>query len=284
MRPSERLTAAFLAALGALALLVRPPHAAAIAAAYLAQAAVPVALSRLGARGRVLSWIRDLAPAALVLVAYLLLEPVVEAANPRRLDAALAALDARWLPGLVAAWRGARGRPAWLTDAAYLAYASFYLLPLGVAVAVRARRPEEYERTVLAILLCFWASYAGYVAFPASGPRLPPGMEHAALGGGAASDLVRAFLHRVETTPLDAFPSGHTAVSLVSAAVGSRALRRVGFALWAWALAVVFSTVYVHVHYAADVVAGAALAAATLAAAPWVSEALAPRAPRPGRA
>jgi len=278
MRPSERLTAAFLAGLGALALVVRPPHAAALGAAYLAQAAVPLALSRARARGRVLPWIRDLAPTALVVLAYLLLEPLVEAVNRRRLDAALAALDARWLAGAVEAWRGAPGRPAWLTDAAYLAYASFYLLPFGVAVAVRARRPEAYERTAFAILLCFWGCYAGYLAFPASGPRLPPGAERAVLGGGATSDLVRAFLRGVEATPLDAFPSGHAAVALVSAVVGSRAFPRAGPPLWAWALAIVFSTVYVHVHYAVDVVAGAALALATLAAGPRVAEALSPAA------
>ena len=89
---------------------------------------------------------------------------------------------------------------------------------------------------------------------------------------------MRAFLRGLETTPLDAFPSGHAAVSLVSAVVGSRAFRRAAPALWAWALAIVFSTVYVHVHYAVDVVAGAALAWATLAAAPRVAAALSPAA------
>ena len=95
------------------------------------------------------------------------------------------------------------------------------------------------------------------------------------------NEIVRAIAQKAklnltpaERTRLDAFPSGHTAIALVSAAVGARHAPRYGPALLAWAAAVVFSTVYIHVHYVVDVVAGAALAAAIVAGAPTLERVL----------
>jgi membrane-associated phospholipid phosphatase len=94
------------------------------------------------------------------------------------------------------------------------------------------------------------------------------------LGGGAVAHAVRAFLRAAEATTLDAFPSGHTALSLVPAALGTRLFPRQAPLLWAWAAAVIFATVYIQVHYVADVVAGVALALAALALAPGLHRAM----------
>jgi len=104
-------------------------------------------------------------------------------------------------------------------------------------------------------------SYAAYFLAPAAGPRFSP---LASSGGGAAAVALRAFLHACERNPLDAFPSGHTATSLVflSEAWALFPRRRV-FCAFAVA-AIVFSTVYLSLHYVIDVVAGAALAALVL--------------------
>jgi membrane-associated phospholipid phosphatase len=276
MRPSERVGAACLVALAAAAILSRPP----LAAAFAALAGAVVALTRLSARSPTWALARDLSPIAILPTVFMLLEPVIVAVNPRRWDAFFAALDDRHLPALVAAWRTVAGRPDALTDLVYAAYVSYYLLPVVVALAVRARASGSYEATAFPIVLSFWLSFLGYFLFPTEGPRLPRSAEAALLGGGAFSDGVRAFLHAAEATRLDAFPSGHTAVSIVSAAAGARVLRRWTAPLLAWAAAIVFATVYIHVHYAVDVVAGAALAAAVLAAAPALSRALGGVSPR----
>ncbi|HSN92098.1 MAG TPA: phosphatase PAP2 family protein [Anaeromyxobacteraceae bacterium] len=275
MRPSERLSAAFLLALAAAAAASRPPGAALLAAAFLTLAAAVTLLSRAGDRGPAWSFARDLFPVPVVVAIFMLLQPVIEGVNPARWDATFAAFDARYLPGLVQTWRNLFGRPAPLTDAAYLAYVSYYLLPVVVAVAVRSRAREAYERTVFAIVLSFYLSFAGYFLFPTSGPRLPRELEAETLGGGPISAGVRAFLHAAEATRLDAFPSGHTAASLVAAATASRAFPRATPLFLAWAAAIVFATVYIHVHYAVDILAGALLAGATLAAAPAASRAIA---------
>ncbi len=274
MRPSERLTAIFALSLGAVALAIAPLAPAAV---FLALAAATLALARAGPRSGSAALARDFFPVAVVLLVFLFLEPVIEALHSDRWDVVFAALDARFLDGLVRAWRSALGRAPAFTDAVYLAYASYYALPVAVASVARLRGREDFEGAVFTILLCFYASFLGYLLFPTSGPRLAPADEARLLGGGAISEGVRAFLRSAEQTRLDAFPSGHTAVSLVSAAVGARVAAHLAPALAAWAAAIVFSTVYIHVHYAVDVLAGAALAALVLAAARPLSRALAPR-------
>ncbi len=300
MRPSERLTLVAALGLSALTAVVRPEGAALRLGAFLAIAAATALLARvapdagaaglgraggavgLGRAGGAAGFLRDWFPVGVVLAVFLLLQPIIEAATPWRLDAALAAFDARWLAGVVAAWRGALGRPAPFTDAVYLAYASYYLLPIVVAALAWRRGPGPFERTTFALLLGFYLTFLGYLVLPASGPRLAPDEEARLLGGGAISDAVRAFLRAAESTTLDAFPSGHTAIAVISGALGTRLLGRgrrgrgraagpaaAAAALWAWAGGIGFATVYIHVHYAVDVLAGLALAALVLAVCPW---------------
>jgi membrane-associated phospholipid phosphatase len=276
MRPSERLTSVFLVALAAAALLARPPGPG-TALGFLALAAATVLLARAAPASRAGALLRDFFPVAMVVAVFMLLEPVIVGLNPRRYDAFFQALDARWFPRLLPAWRNAFHRAPAFTDLVYVAYVSYYALPVLAGVIARRRGPAAFERAVLTILLAFYASFVGYLLFPTSGPRLAPADEARALGGGAISDGIRAFLHVAERTRLDAFPSGHTAIALVSAAVAARVAPRHGAALLAWAGAVVFSTVYIHVHYVVDVLAGAILAAVLLGAAPALGRALAPR-------
>lgn len=272
LRPSERLSAAFLGLLLGLALLLRPEGWGLEAVSAGALLGGVVLLPRL--RGPAGAGARDLAPVGVVLAVYLLLQPLV-AAGGVRWDAALAALDVRWFGSFPDRWREAFGRPAAFTDLAYAAYASFYLLPLGVALALRrGRGPAAYERAAFTLLLGFYLSYLGYFLMPAEGPRVPRALEAARLGGGAFSEAVRAFLRMSERTTLDAFPSGHTALSVLPALLATRAFPRSAPLLWAWALAIVFATVYLSLHYVVDVLAGLLLVPLTLAVAGPLSRVL----------
>jgi membrane-associated phospholipid phosphatase len=263
LRPSERLTALVLAGLLGIVLLTRPEGWALRAAVFAALILALAGFAR--TRGRGLAAGRDFLPVLAVLLVFLLLQPLVVALNAHRWDAALAAADARWFPRLARTWHGAFGRPAAFTDLVYLAYASFYFLPIAVAVlAWRRLGPEGFERVAFRILLAFYLSFLGYFLWPAEGPRVPEALAQAQLGGGAVSRAVRAFLHGAESTTLDAFPSGHTALSVLPALLATRPFPRLAPLLWAWALAIVFATVYIGVHYVVDVAAGLLLAGLTL--------------------
>jgi membrane-associated phospholipid phosphatase len=268
MTATERLGALALLALSLILALARPEGTAAHLLVVALALAATLALTRIRAKVGALGLLRDLAPFAVMLVIFTQLQPAIEATRAVRYDAFFAQLDERWLGGLVRAWHGALGRPDALTDAAYVVYWSFYALPLVVLLPVRRRERPAFDRAAFLILLGFYLSFVGYFLWPTSGPRLQPA-EEAALGGGAITRAVQGFLRVAEATTLDAFPSGHTAISMLSAHVGARHFPRAAAALWAWAAAIVFATVYIHVHYAVDLLGGAALFGVTLLLAPW---------------
>jgi membrane-associated phospholipid phosphatase len=281
MRPSERLSIAMLLLLCGVTAVSRPAGGVLRLWIFLALAVAVVILARAGEKSSRAGVLRDWWGVVVVAAIFLLLQPIIEAATPWRLDAALAAFDARVLAGLAEAWRGAFGRPDLFTDVVYGGYLFHYLLPVAVAAMARRRLgPDGFEPVVFGLLLAFYVCYLCYLLLPASGPRLPLEDEANLLGGGQFSGAVRAFLHGAEATTLDAFPSGHTAVPIVAAVYGCRVLGRAGATLvWICALAVVFATVYIHVHYVADVLAGVLLALLVLPGAPVLARMLG--APRP---
>lgn len=272
LRPSERLTALVLAGLLLVIALARPEGGMLRGATFAGLLAAVLSPGQGKGQGKWGAVLRDFLPILVVLLVFLLLQPLMVAANAHRWDAALAAADARWFGSIAAAWHGAFGRPAAFTDLVYLAYASFYFLPITVAALARQRLgPEGFERIAFRILLGFYLSFLGYFLWPAEGPRVPEALAAAKLGGGAISQAVRAFLHGAESTTLDAFPSGHTALSVLPALLATRPFPRLAPLLWAWALAIVFATVYIGVHYVADVAAGLLLVGLALVLAPPLS-------------
>lgn len=261
LSPPDRLALIWLVFFGVLA-AARVSHPLALMSWMAAAIAVIGSVAAWGARSRTGRLVHDFLPIPTILAVFSLAGPVVAAANPTRWDGRLAALDARLWGPLVTAWRGALGRPAWLTDTASLAYVSFYFVPAAIAVALyRAQRRREFDSFVFSVMTAFFLPYLGYLLFPALGPRVPDATEAATLGGGVVSAAVRAVLRVMEVNRLDAFPSGHTAVSLVVLFFGVRLLPRWTVPLVANVAAILFATVYLSLHYVVDLAAGALVAA-----------------------
>jgi membrane-associated phospholipid phosphatase len=215
--------------------------------------------------------VRNFSSVPIVVILFILVGPVVTDSNPWRADGLLASLDARYFGSLPQNWLHLLGRPDWLTDAASLAYLSYYWLPVLMLVGlyVQKRRPEMEEFAFQMMLVCF-AFFAAYFFAPAAGPRVAPELEDALLGGGRVSQLMRGFLRAAEPGQLDAFPSGHTGVSVACMLVGWRLFPRWRIPVLLIVAGITFSTVYLSLHYVVDVVAGAVLGPLALAAAPRV--------------
>lgn len=208
-------------------------------------------------------------PLPAVIAIFNLAGPLIGVTNPARWDATFAAADLRLFGPLAPAWRAALSRPSWLTDLASILYCSYYVIPVAMAVALYVRRRQsEFDEITFGFIATLLASYVGYFLFPTTGPRVPTADELAVLGGGAVSAWVRAFLRVAEVNQLDAFPSGHTALSLVFLHYGWRMFPRFRVPLAAAAAGIVFATVYLSLHYVVDLCAGAALALAMTRAAP----------------
>lgn len=278
--PVDRLLLGALLALSLVALATHPQPARYLAV-FGALALFQLACAKLGPRSRAGDALHAFSPLVVIVGVYETVGFLVATANPTRWDAAFAALDARLFGALVPAWRGALGRPAWLSDLLSAAYVSYYAVPTAMAALLYARdRREEFDRLVFGLQVTLVASYAGYFAFPATGPRVPAARAEVVLGGGAVSEGVRLFLRSCELNLLDAFPSGHTAVSLVFLVYGWRMLPRWRAPLVGNVAAILFSTVYLSHHYVVDLVAGALLALGALVAMPRLRRAFG-FAPRP---
>jgi membrane-associated phospholipid phosphatase len=265
--PTDRIAFAYAIALGALAALsgAQPPALVVVAATF---AAVVVAIARRASVSRRWGVVHDFAVIGFVPVLYELSGPVVAEVNSRRWDEHLAALDRAWFGALPAAWVGLFGRPDWLIEAASILYASYYLIPIAIAVALyRQDRRAEFHAFVFTVTATFLASYCGYFLAPAAGPRVAAG-DVSVLGGEAMGGWLRAFLAFFEWNHLDAFPSGHTSLSLVYLALGWRLVPRWRLPLAAATVGIIFSTVYLSLHYVVDLVAGAMVAAVMLVAGP----------------
>jgi membrane-associated phospholipid phosphatase len=160
------------------------------------------------------------------------------------------------------------------TSVLQFAYISYYLMPvsLGFTLIAKARR-TGFERAFFGIVLCFYLSYVGYILVPAVGPRFT--LNHIQTTGLEAPPFILALqetLNRLEQNKTDAFPSGHTAIALVSLyyawKLREKFLTRILLPL---VLALIVSTVYLRYHYVIDVIAGIALAGLTVVLEPLLS-------------
>ena len=258
----DRLILAYLAALAGLAIAYHPRPWLLLAPIGVVAAAL-VATARSHPHSRLGRWAHDFFPIAGVLATFNLSGPVIAVTNPARWDVALSNWDRALFGALPALWLGAFGRPAWLTDAASILYCSYYVIPVAMGVALyRADRLAEFDEMVFAVVATFLVSFVCYFLAPALGPRVPPEQVASVLGGGPASEAVRWFLATFEGNELDAFPSGHTALSLVFLAFGWRLFPRWRALLVFLVAGILFSTVYLSLHYLVDVVAGVLLAGA----------------------
>jgi membrane-associated phospholipid phosphatase len=268
LAPVDRLVLAFLAALAVVTIAVLPDPLRSL------DTTIALAVALLGTavwatRSRVGQVVHAFFPGVAVVASFAVLGPVIEVANPTRWDDTLAHADAVLFPALSAAWHGALGRPAWLTDVASMAYMTFYAIPFTMGVALYRRGDlRAFNRLTFGVAAACLGCYVMYFLVPALGPRVPQAVEVEVLGGGRVSALVRAFIHAAEKNPLDAFPSGHTALPMVELGLVWRSLPRWRVPVATLIGMIVFSTVYLSYHYVIDVVAGAAFAAVMIVVAP----------------
>jgi membrane-associated phospholipid phosphatase len=163
------------------------------------------------------------------------------------------------------AWIRAFPSPAWSTlmHGAYLSY--YAILVAAPLVPWLVGRRDAARRTLLLTATTFYACYAIFLAFPVAGPRyLFPKATNA-----ATAVPIAVFTHRLlegGSAWGTAFPSSHVAAALVAAACAWRSLRSLGAVLVPLAALLSLATVYCQLHYAVDVLAGAALAALVLIA------------------
>jgi membrane-associated phospholipid phosphatase len=158
------------------------------------------------------------------------------------------------------------------------AYISYYFIPLSLGIVLIVKgRFGAFEEVLFGILLCFYLSYVGYLLVPAIGPRFT--LSHLQTGDLQLYPLIETIqeaLNALEKNKTDAFPSGHTAVSLMCLYYAWKEREKKLFAVFVPVVTgLLISTVYLRYHYVIDVIAGIALTGLTIALAPGLQRLLA---------
>jgi membrane-associated phospholipid phosphatase len=217
----------------------------------------------------------------------------------RDFDDMLIGLD-RMLTGVdPTSWLSAHlSLPPVAIDYLQVCYSLFYFLPvaLGIELYRRAMRREregqfappeltQLHELLFLVVYGFLLSYAAYFLLPSVGPRFTLHDFHLIdreLPGAFLAHPLRDMLNRGENVmpgmtvdvarrvvTRDAFPSGHTDITLLTMLLAFRYKARMRWVLLVLGSSLIFATVYLRYHYVVDVIGGALLMVITLAAYPW---------------
>jgi membrane-associated phospholipid phosphatase len=134
-------------------------------------------------------------------------------------------------------------------------------LPVALLTLLLRQRDLAGARSAtLTLLIAFYLHYLVYIVIPVVGPlrsgEQPPSVRAAIVAeGGTMTHLLRIFIAAAEKTTEDGFPSAHTSVASLVAALAWKYRLRSRPVFVAIAIAVTSSTVVLGYHYVVDVLA-----------------------------
>ncbi len=269
LRPADTITALFSFLLLILTAIFykKIPSAGYLMLIYASLIFFQLTVVRLSRLNLFLTLTRDIVfPVISVLIIFDSLELIVHNINPQDLDYFLIRLD-YLIFGVHPTVVLEKIMNPLLTDVLQVAYSTYYFLPVMLGVALKLKGgDEDFEKSLFLILLCFYLSYVGYVLVPALGPRYA--MEHlheGELAGFLVSRPIQDTLNLLEGIKRNAFPSGHTGVTLIVLFLAFRYVRRLFWIMLTPAILLIIATVYCRYHYVIDVIAGILLTVVTIA-------------------
>lgn len=232
----------------------RIPGAAWVGLGHAAAAAGYLLLKHAAVRKPALRWAYLLAPFLLVVAIFTALGWIIPHLRTGTMDASLARLDIRLFGSDPTRWFD--GMPGWVASLLQFCYLSYYFLFFALATLLIRRREYHLLLSVSAVIAgCFFTTYLLYYLVPAHGPRGFYTYEQP-LPLGPAAQAIHDFLDRIENIKLDAFPSGHTALSVVCLLILFRLRSPAAKWLVPGVIGLIVSTVALRYHYAVDVLAG----------------------------
>ncbi len=199
-------------------------------------------------------------PLLIIPLCFTELHYLVHTVHPIDYDAELIAIDYRIFGVHPTVWLERFTWP-WLTELLQVVYSTFYFLPIGLAVILlKNGEDEKFRFLIFQITYGFFLSYIGYFMVPAVGPRFT--LDHLQtfpLEGLWLTAAIRDTLNALENIQRDAFPSGHTAMTLLVLYYAGRYHKKYFLFMLPVSILMVYSTVYLRYHYVIDIVAGVVL-------------------------
>jgi membrane-associated phospholipid phosphatase len=175
----------------------------------------------------------------------------------------------------------------WVSEVFYASYFSYYVMIVGVGLALFWRSRQHFFHYVSVNSFVFYCCYLTYILLPVMGPRaffreidgfeLPAAIQ--ALAGDPSYPeavkagpffLLMAWIYRNFESPGAAFPSSHVAIALCTVWFSFRYLPRIRWPHLIVAMLLCISTVYCRYHYVVDVIAGVATMAILVPLGDWL--------------
>lgn len=149
-----------------------------------------------------------------------------------------------------------------LTEVLQWIYAAFYFFPIILAARLFLKgKMEAFYFVAFQIVYGFYLSYMGYFVIPAVGPRfILTDIQTIGLHGVWLRESIDHLLSTLEQRQHDAFPSGHTMITVMTLWYGWKFDKQYFYVAALPGLLLIYSTVYLRYHYFVDVATGLALA------------------------
>lgn len=213
----------------------------------------------------VINWFKIWSPIVIIPINFTELHYLVHAVSPMDFDQALISMDFSLFGIHPTVWMEKLHNP-WLTEYLQFVYTTFYFLPIILAFILwRKKDFKKFDYFTFIIVYGFYLSYLGYFIVPAIGPRFT--LEHLQtiqISGVWATDAIRHTLNQLENIQRDAFPSGHTEMTVLAMIYAFKYSKKYFYVLLIIGSSLIFSTVYLRYHYVVDVIAGIVLALAVV--------------------
>ena len=208
-----------------------------------------------------INWFKTWSPIVIIPINFTELHYLVHPVSPMDFDKALIDLDFYIFGVHPTVWMEKFTTP-WVTEYLQIIYTTFYFLPIILAIILwRKKEYQEFDSFVFVIVFGFYLSYLGYFIVPAVGPRFTlDHLQSFPITGVWATDAIRHTLDTLENIQRDAFPSGHTEMTLLSMIYAYKYSKKYFYVLLVIGTSLIFSTVYLRYHYVVDVFAGIILA------------------------
>jgi membrane-associated phospholipid phosphatase len=216
---------------------------------------------------------REVLPFLVCILVYTNLHDTIGFVNPHDVHHELIALDKALFGVEPVLWAEQFITPG-RTEVMQFFYANFFWLAPSVSLILLVqRRWSAFRTATFTVMTCFYLGYFLYVAFPAAPPRLVLLDQFTKNLYGYPQFFSKLNADAFALLPVDsraAFPSLHTAVSLVMLIAAWQFVRPWFFVALPFVLGLWVSTVYLRHHYVVDLLAGFALAPLAVALGPRV--------------
>jgi membrane-associated phospholipid phosphatase len=210
---------------------------------------------------RLIKWLKTFNPLIIIPLNFHELHYLVHNVNPVDFDALLIKIDYAIFGIHPTLWLEQYSNPV-LVEYLQIVYGTFYFLPL-ILVLILCKRKEHDNVNffIYIIVLGFYISYITYFIVPAIGPRFTlDHLQRSPVTGLWLTQFIIDTLNFLENIQRDAFPSGHTEMTILTMIYAWRFSKKYFSVLMIIGTSMIFSTVFLRYHYVIDVIAGALLA------------------------